>query len=77
MEWRNSPHWRDDDTNRYRYQLTLDTVATLDKLPDSEMYDAVSALVDAIRPIITTWRPSRPSPQQAICAAVEGSPYQQ
>lgn len=68
QEWRSSPNWRDDDTNRHRYQLTLDAVAAIDKLPDPE---AVPALVDAVRPLLAEWRPSRPSDQQAIYAAVE------
>jgi hypothetical protein len=70
-ECRNSPGWRDDDTNGRRYQLTVEGVAALDKLPDPETHEAISALVDAIRPILSAWRPSRPGPEQAIFASVE------
>lgn len=71
QEWRNSPHWRDDYTSHHWYQVTMDTVAKLDKLPDPDGPEAVAVLDDAVRPILATWRPSRPGPQQAIYAAVE------
>ncbi|MEN3610971.1 hypothetical protein AAH979_15605 [Plantactinospora sp. ZYX-F-223] len=66
QEWRNSPHWREDETNRRRYQITVDAIASLDRLPDPEPQETVLPLVDAIGPVLAAWRPSRPGPEQAI-----------
>ncbi|MGI5147024.1 hypothetical protein ACQEVC_11670 [Plantactinospora sp. CA-294935] len=71
QEWRDSPHWRDDDTNRDRYRRTADAVATLDRVPDPSTPEALSALVEAIRPILHVWRPGRPGAEQAIHSAVQ------
>ncbi|MEQ4300541.1 hypothetical protein ABNF97_03960 [Plantactinospora sp. B6F1] len=71
QEWRNSPNWHDNDANHHRYQLTLDTIAMLDKLPNPESQETGSPLVDAIGPVLAAWRPSRPGPEQAIFASVE------
>jgi len=71
QEWRDSPNWHDDETNRRRYQLTADTIAMLDAVPEPRTHIEVSVLIDAIRPILTEWRPSRPGPEQAIYVAVE------
>ncbi|MEO3923889.1 hypothetical protein ABGB07_08505 [Micromonosporaceae bacterium B7E4] len=71
QEWRYSQHWRDNDTDRRRYQLTVDAVSVLDDMPDLSARDAVAMLSDAVRPVLKVWRPARPGPEQAILAAVE------
>ncbi|RKR89950.1 hypothetical protein BDK92_4314 [Micromonospora pisi] len=71
QEWHDAPGWQDNDTNQRRYRLTADAVGQLDALPDPEHSDGLAALVDAIHPILTEWRPGRPGPEQAIYAAVE------
>ncbi|MGX7676783.1 hypothetical protein [Plantactinospora sp. DSM 117369] len=71
QEWRDSPNWHDNEANRHRYQLTVDTIATLDKLPNPGSQETVPLLVDAIGLVLAAWRPSRPGPEQAIFASVE------
>ncbi|MGW4463035.1 hypothetical protein [Micromonospora sp. NPDC004704] len=70
-QWRGSPAWHDDEINRRRYNVTVDAAAQLDALPDPVHQDSLVVMVDAIRPILNEWRPSRPGNEQAIYAAVE------
>jgi hypothetical protein len=70
-EWRDSPTWRDDETNRRRYEVTAQAIASLDTLSDPTDRDSAGALAEAVRPIAETWRPNRAGPEQAIYAAVD------
>jgi hypothetical protein len=70
-EWRDSPTWRDDETNRRRYNVTAHAIAALDALPDPEDHDGAAALAKAVQPIAETWRPNRAGPEQTIYAAVD------
>jgi hypothetical protein len=70
-EWRNSPGWRDDDTNRRRYDATAQALGALDALPDQPDPDGAGAIVKAAQPISEAWRPNRAGPEQAIYAAVD------
>ncbi|MEV4756017.1 hypothetical protein AB0J86_13015 [Micromonospora sp. NPDC049559] len=71
QEWRDSPNWPGDTINLRRYHRTADAVSALNSLPDVDTLDDLAALVDAIRPILIEWRPSRPGPKQAIYVATE------
>jgi hypothetical protein len=71
QEWCSAPGWPDTPANRRRYQATADAVDQLDTLSDPDSNDDLRPLNDAVRPILTEWRPSRPGTEQAIFAAVE------
>ncbi|MBM0275619.1 hypothetical protein [Micromonospora tarensis] len=71
QEWRNSPGWQDKPTNAYRYQATFVAVAALDAVPEPTTAVELTRLVDAVRPLLVEWRPSRPGPEQQIFVAVE------
>ncbi|WP_146758689.1 hypothetical protein [Micromonospora saelicesensis] len=71
QEWSNSPGWQDTPTNAYRYQATVVAVAALDALPEPATAQDLARLVDAVRPLLAEWRPSRPGPEQQIFIAVE------
>lgn len=71
QEWRDSHTWRDTDDNRRRYQATVDACTALDAHPDPGTLVDVDALANVVRPLVATWGPSRPGPEQAIHAAVE------
>lgn len=68
IEWRESPLWQDNDTNRDRHELTIRAVTAVDDLPETA---ETSQLVQAVRPIVEAWRPNRAGPEQAIYAAVD------
>jgi hypothetical protein len=70
-QWRDLPTWRDDETNRRRYEVTAQAIAALDALPDPTDGDSAAAVAQAVRPIVETWRPNRAGPEQAIYAAVD------
>jgi uncharacterized protein YfaQ (DUF2300 family) len=61
-EWREAPHWHDDEE---RYERSAAAVSAADKAED------LAALVDAVRPLLDVWRPNRAGPEQAIFAAVD------
>ena len=69
--WQASPNWQPTDTNQRRYRLTVEAIAALHALPDPKTPEDLAVLIDAVRPILTEWRPSRPGSEQAIYAAVE------
>ncbi|MFG1885464.1 hypothetical protein [Micromonospora sp. NPDC049102] len=71
QEWRKSPAWQDTPTNAHRHQATSDAVAALDAVPEPSTEDELAEVVDAIRPLLAEWRPSRPGPEQQIYVAVE------
>ncbi|MEV5208215.1 hypothetical protein AB0K35_12160 [Micromonospora sp. NPDC053740] len=71
QEWRDSPGWQDTPTNAYRHQATVVALAALDALPEPATDQELAGLVDAVRPVIAEWRPSRPGPEQQIFIAVE------
>jgi hypothetical protein len=71
QEWRSAPGWPDTPANRRRYQVTAGAVAQLDTLSDLDADDDLTPLIDAVRPILAAWRPSRPGTEQAVFAAVE------
>ncbi|MBM0203793.1 hypothetical protein JNW90_12220 [Micromonospora sp. STR1s_5] len=71
QEWRNSLGWQDTPTNAYRHQATVVAVAALDALPEPATDQELAGLVDAVRPVLAEWRPSRPGPEQQIFIAVE------
>jgi hypothetical protein len=71
QEWRDTPAWPDTPTNRRRHQVTVDAVAKLETLPAPDTNDDLTPMIEAVRPILTTWLPSRPGTEQAIFAAVE------
>jgi hypothetical protein len=70
-EWRRSASWHDSQANRWRFQLTVEAVTTLDALPEPDTHETIAPLTDAIRSILTAWRPSRPGGEQSIQVAVE------
>lgn len=71
QEWRDTPGWQDTPTNAQRHQATVAAVAALDALPDPVVAEELTELVDAIRPLLVEWRPSRPGSEQHVFAAVE------
>jgi hypothetical protein len=71
QEWRNSLGWQDTPTNVHRHQATVSAVAGLDALPEPAAAEDLAGLIDAVRPLLAEWRPSRPGPEQQIFAAVE------
>ncbi|MGC4886360.1 hypothetical protein [Micromonospora sp. DT227] len=71
QEWRRAPGWRETPTNAHRYAVTADAVAALSALSEPEAPEDLAAIVDAVRPVLAEWRPSRPGPEQQIFAAVE------
>jgi hypothetical protein len=71
QEWRETPGWPESPANRRRHQITDAAVAHLATLPAPDIDDDLTHLIDAVRPILTVWRPSRPGKEQAIFAAVE------
>ncbi|MGW2623336.1 hypothetical protein [Micromonospora taraxaci] len=71
QEWRNSPAWQDTPTNAHRHQATMDAVAALGAVPEPSNEDQLTEVIDAIRPLLAEWRPSRPGPEQQIYVAVE------
>lgn len=70
-EWRNSPGWHDTPTNARQHQVTVGVVATLNALPELDTVEDLAGLINAVRPLLAEWRPSRPGPEQQIVAAVE------
>lgn len=70
-EWRSSPGWQNTPVNARRHRLTVDAAAALDVLPEPTRIEDLNGYVDAIRPLLAEWRPSRPGPEQQIYAAVE------
>jgi hypothetical protein len=66
-EWHDSPHWTDEDRNRHRYETTAVAYEAARQLPHTD----TDALAKAVQPIVDTWRPNRPGPQQTIHAAVD------
>ena len=68
VQWREAPQWRDDETNRDRYAVTVRAAAALDELPETA---SPMDVIQAVRPITETWRPNRAGPEQAIYAAVD------
>jgi hypothetical protein len=71
QEWRDTPGWPDTTINRHRYQLTAATLAQLDTPSGPDAREDLERLVEAVRPVLTEWRPARPGREQAIFAAVE------
>lgn len=71
QEWRDAPSWQETPTNAHRYAVTADAVAALSGLPEPETSEDLAAIVNAVRPVLAEWRPSRPGPEQQIFAAVE------
>ncbi|GHJ12697.1 hypothetical protein [Micromonospora sp. AKA38] len=71
QEWRLAPGWQETPTNAHRYTVTADAVAALSGLPEPETSEELAAVIDAVRPVLAEWRPSRPGPEQQIFAAVE------
>ncbi|WBC12793.1 hypothetical protein O7600_16545 [Micromonospora sp. WMMA1998] len=71
QDWRHAPGWQETPTNALRYAVTADAVAALSALPKPETLEDLAATVDAVRPVLAEWRPSRPGPEQQIFAAVE------
>ncbi|GLY23706.1 hypothetical protein [Micromonospora sp. NBRC 101691] len=70
-EWRGQPGWRNTPVNVHRYETTLNVAYTVEAMPEPDSAVAVAQLVEAVRPLLTEWRPSRPGPEQQIFAAVE------
>ncbi|MEU7673858.1 hypothetical protein AB0C42_03475 [Micromonospora taraxaci] len=70
-EWRNSSGWQDTPTNAYLHQATVVALAALDALPEPSTQQELGELVDAVRPVLAEWRPTRPGPEQQIFIAVE------
>ncbi|WP_444949634.1 hypothetical protein [Micromonospora ureilytica] len=71
QEWRNFPGWQDTPTNAYRHQATVLALAALDALPEPAIDQELGGLVDAVRPVLAEWRPTRPGPEQQIFITVE------
>ncbi len=68
IEWRESPLWQDNDTNRDRHELTIRAVTKVDALPETP---EPRQLAETVRPIVEAGRPTRAGPEQAIYAAVD------
>lgn len=64
QEWRDSPTWRDTDTNRHRYQATVDACTAFEARPGRSTPEEHDALVDTIRALVAVWGPSRPGPEE-------------
>jgi hypothetical protein len=71
QEWRNSPAWQDTPTNAHRHQATMDALAALDAVAKPGTENELAEVIDAVRPLLAEWRPSRPGPEQQIFVAVE------
>ncbi|XTZ14459.1 hypothetical protein ACQSSU_23650 [Micromonospora echinospora] len=70
-EWRSQPGWRNSPVNVHRYETTMNVFRAVKSMPEPDSAATVVQLVEAVRPVLTEWRPSRPGPEQQIFAAVE------
>ncbi|WP_326564592.1 hypothetical protein [Micromonospora peucetia] len=70
-QWQSSPGWQDTPMNAHRYQATMKVVVALDALPDPQTAEDLARLVEAVKPLLAEWRPSRPGREQPIFVAVE------
>ncbi|MEV0327458.1 hypothetical protein AB0H63_13570 [Micromonospora echinospora] len=70
-EWRVQPGWQNTPVNVHRYDTTVNVFRAVESMPEPNSAEGVGKLVDAIRPLLAEWRPSRPGPEQQVFAAVE------
>ncbi|QOC94065.1 hypothetical protein [Micromonospora craniellae] len=49
----------------------MSAIAASEVLPNPETAEDLTELAEALRPVLSEWRPSRPGPEQQIFAAVE------
>ncbi|MEU5549169.1 hypothetical protein ABZ738_05315 [Micromonospora sp. NPDC047793] len=71
QEWRNSPGWQDTPSNAHRHQATVSAIVRLNVLSEPVTADDLARVLEAVRPVLLEWRPSRPGPEQQIFIAVE------
>ncbi|WP_141713996.1 hypothetical protein [Micromonospora inyonensis] len=70
-EWRSQPGWQNTPANVHRYETTVNVFRAVESMPEPDSAVAVAQLVEAVRPLLTEWRPGRPGPEQQIFVAVE------